>query len=206
MSGAGSERRNVASQRRRAASFRPSQQEIEEQCAAVASKCNHRRPQDDPKFGNVNFDLESAQIAQQEEFSRQQRLRKQATIRQLEAYLGTPADADGADAETERVNRTRAEIRLIGLRTADFQAQVREQVREALQERLGETNDIDYTAYRAHRKNHRRHFSSKQRKQQRQHREAQQSQKITKKSRLHDETLVSFARSFKKDHSEHLIR
>ena len=206
LNGAGSEQRNFASQRRRPASFRPSQQEIEEQCAAVAKKCNHRRPQDDAKFGNVKFDLESSRIAQQQEFSRQQRLKKEATIRQLEAYLDTPADAEGADAETERVNRTKAEIRLIGLRMADYQAQVREQVRVALQEKLDETNGIDYTVYRGHRKNHRRHFSSKQKKQQRQHREAQKSQKIAKTSRLHDESLVSFSKSFKKDHSEHLIR
>ncbi len=150
----------------------------------------------------MKFDLQSAQIAQQQEFNRQQSVKKVQTIQRLEAYLATPADADSPDDASKR---TQAEIRLIGLRMAGYQAKLREQIRAALQHKLDETNAVDYTAHRAHRKNHRRHLSSKQKKLQREHREALMSQKDTKTSRFHDD-LVSFSKSFKKEHSEHLIR
>jgi ATP-dependent helicase STH1/SNF2 len=84
---------------------------------------------------------------------------------------------------------------------SERQAEVREQVRKALQDKLDKTNGIDYTANRAHRKSHRRHLSSKQKKLQREHREAQVTQKDSKKSRFHDD-LASFAKVFKKDHTE----
>ena len=182
--------------KRRRTAERPSQQEIEAGCDAVARQCQRPPPDEDPNFGNVNFSMQEAVIAQQRAFAAKQTRQREEQMRKLEAQLKTPPAADAPPGTGVRL-----ELELRKLQVVPLQQEIRRKIRDAMQRQLNKTNMVDYSASRVHRKSSKAHLSSKQKKHQREMQQQQRTRKETKKSRLNQE-LVERAKDFKQKHTE----